>query len=128
MSDPAITPPPPPTVPDQPTDFDISEEYGTARKNLPPAGIVLICVAVVAVIVAVYALTHRAHTVSSASIDEVNAVALPGQDAGRRAGPARSAPGHGVPARRSYRRRLRPGGGASGRSPRRIDKAARHPQ
>jgi len=81
MSDPAITPPPPPTVPDQPTDFDISEEYGTARKNLPPAGIVLICVAVVAVIVAVYALTHRAHTVSSASIDEVNAVALPGQDA-----------------------------------------------
>ncbi|HEV2699217.1 MAG TPA: hypothetical protein VGU90_14570 [Terriglobales bacterium] len=81
MSDPAITPPPLPTVPDQPTDFDISEEYGTARKNLPPARIVLICVAVVAVIVAVYALTHRAHTVSAASIDEVNAVALPGQDA-----------------------------------------------
>jgi hypothetical protein len=87
MSDPIVTPPPPPSppnhpsVPDQPTDFDISEEYGTARKNLPPARILLICIAVVAVIVAVYSLTHRAHTVSSGSIEGVVAVPMPGQDA-----------------------------------------------
>ena len=87
MSDPAVTPPAQdpapehPSVPDQPTDFDISEEYGTARKSLPPAGIVLICVAVVAIIVAAYSLTHRAHTVSGGSIDNVTAVAMPGQDA-----------------------------------------------
>jgi hypothetical protein len=81
MSDPTVTPPAQPPVPDQPTDFDISEEYGTARKNLPPAGILLICVAVVAVIVAVYSLTHRAHTVSTGSIDNVTAVPMPGQDA-----------------------------------------------
>jgi hypothetical protein len=87
MSDPTITPPaqpiPPdrPSVPDQPTDFDISEEYGTARKNLPPARILLISIAVVAVIVAVYSLTHRAHTVSSGSIQDVVAVPMPGQDA-----------------------------------------------
>lgn len=84
MSDPAVTPPPPSgpqSVPDQRTDFDISEEYGTARKNLPPAGIVLICVAAVAVIVAAYALTHRAHTVSTGSIDDVAVVPMPGQDA-----------------------------------------------
>lgn len=86
MSDPTVTPPPRPaapgnpSVPDQPTDFDISEEYGTARKNLPPARILLICVAAVAVIVAIYALTNRAHTVSSGSIDNVTAVAIPGQD------------------------------------------------
>ena len=37
MSDPTVTPPvQPPVPPDQPSDFDISEEYGTARKNLPP--------------------------------------------------------------------------------------------
>jgi hypothetical protein len=87
MSDPTVTPPEQPAapgnpaVPDQPTDFDISEEYGTARKNLPPTRILLICVAAVAVIVAIYALTNRAHTVSSGSIENVTAVAIPGQDA-----------------------------------------------
>ena len=81
MSDPTVTPPvQPPVPPDQPSDFDISEEYGTARKNLPPAGILLICVAVVAVIVAAYVLTHRAHTVNAGSIDDVVAVQMPGQE------------------------------------------------
>lgn len=87
MSDPTVTPPPQPpapsqpAIPDRPTDFDISEEYGTARKSLPPAGIVLICVAAVGVIIAAYALTHRAHTVSSGSIDDVTVLPMPGQDA-----------------------------------------------
>lgn len=90
MSDPAVTPPPQspapeppiqPAIPDRPTDFDIGEEYGTARKNLPPAGIVAICIAVVAIIVGAYSLTHRAHTVSSGAIDDVNALAMPDQDA-----------------------------------------------
>jgi hypothetical protein len=80
MSDPAVTPPAQPPVPDQPTDFDISEEYGTARKSLPPAKIVLICVAAVAVIVAIYALSHRAHALSTGSIDDVVTVPMPGQD------------------------------------------------
>ena len=81
MSDPTVTPPvQPPVPPDQPSDFDISEEYGTARKNLPPVGILLICVAVVAVIVAAYVLTHRAHTVNAGSIDDVVAVEMPGQE------------------------------------------------
>jgi hypothetical protein len=80
MSDPAVTPPVQPPVPDQPTDFDISEEYGTARKSLPPAGIVVICVAVVAVIAAVYALSHRAHAISTGSIDDIVTVPMPGQD------------------------------------------------
>lgn len=82
MSDSSVTPPEQrPLAPDHPTDFDISEEYGTARKNLPPARILLICVAAVAVIVAIYSLTHRAHTISTGSIDNVAAVPMPGQDA-----------------------------------------------
>jgi hypothetical protein len=62
------------------TDFDIGEEYGTARKNLPPIWIVAICVAIVAVIAAVYALTHRARPHSTGSIDDVVAVPVQGQD------------------------------------------------
>lgn len=82
MPDPAVTPPPAaPGTQAAPTDFDISEEYGTARKNLPPAGILFICVAVVAIIVAAYSLTHRAHTVSAGSIDDVTVMPMPGQDA-----------------------------------------------
>ena len=84
MSDPSSTPPPPaaetPSPASQQTDFDIGEEYGTARKSLPPAGIVAICVAIVVAIAAGYALTHRAHTNSGGSIDDVVSVPMPGQD------------------------------------------------
>lgn len=62
------------------TDFNIAEEYGTARKNLPPAGILAICLVVVAIIVLAYSLTHRAHALSSGTIDNVVAVPVPGQD------------------------------------------------
>lgn len=65
---------------DASTDFNIGEEYGTARKTLPPAGIVAICVAVVVIIAAVYSLTHRAHPLSSGTVDDVVAVPIPGQD------------------------------------------------
>jgi hypothetical protein len=82
MADPSITPAP--AVPETPSpdqnDFNIGEEYGTARKSLPPAGIVAICVAVVAAIAGIYALTHRAHALSSGSIDDVVSVPIPGQD------------------------------------------------
>ena len=85
MSDPSSTPPPstaetPPSAANQQTEFDIGEEYGTARKSLPPAGIVAICVAIVVAIAAGYALTHRAHTTSGGSIDDVVSVPMPGQD------------------------------------------------
>jgi hypothetical protein len=87
MADPSLTPPPPPPAPESQTptpnsstDFDISEEYGTARKNLPPARILAICIAVVAVIALIYSLTHRAHPLSTGSIDDVVAVPIPGQD------------------------------------------------
>jgi hypothetical protein len=86
MSSPSPTPPPPApeTSPhpssDQQIAFDIGEEYGTARKNLPPAGMVAICVAVVVAIAAGYALTHRAHPLSTGSIGDIVSVAVPGQD------------------------------------------------
>jgi hypothetical protein len=82
MGDPSVTPipPTPETSSSDQSSFDIGEEYGTARKSLPPAGIVAICVAVVAAIAGIYALTHRAHALSTGSIDDVVSVAIPGQD------------------------------------------------
>ena len=71
---------PAPAAPDSPTNFYIGEEYGTARKNLPPAGILAICIVVVAVIVSIYAFTHRAHAHSSGTIDDVVVVPVQGQD------------------------------------------------
>jgi len=86
MSSPSSTPPPrdPESAPDPaseaPTGFDISEEYGTARKSLPPAGIVAISIFVVVAVVAVYAFTHRAHPLSSGEIGEIVSVEMPGQN------------------------------------------------
>lgn len=82
MSNPPVTPASPAPAPESyqpPTDFDIGEEYGTARKNLPPARIVLICLAAVVAIAAVYSLRHRAHPRSSGTITDVVAAAVPGQ-------------------------------------------------
>jgi hypothetical protein len=82
MSTPSPTPPPPkPEQPSNPqTGFNIGEEYGTARKSLPPAGIVAISILVVVAIAAVYALTHRAHPLSSGSIGDIVSVEVPGQE------------------------------------------------
>jgi hypothetical protein len=84
MSSPSPTPPPPkpePSPANAPqTDFNIGEEYGTARKSLPPAGIVAVSILVVVAIAALYALTHRAHPLSSGSIEDIVSVEVPGQD------------------------------------------------
>jgi hypothetical protein len=85
MSTSSSTPPPAP-LPERPAgseppiDFDISEEYGTARKNLPPARILLLCVAVVGIAVVVYALVQKAHPYTTGSIDEIVSVPVTGQD------------------------------------------------
>ena len=62
------------------TEFRIGEEFGTAKRNLPPAGIVLICIAAVAVIVGIFAFTERAKPQGAGSIDFVAAAEVPGQN------------------------------------------------
>jgi hypothetical protein len=72
------TPIPPMSNPiEPPTDFNIGEEFGTAKRNLPPAGIVLICIAAVAVIVAIIVFQQRPKPQGSGSIDFVTAAELP---------------------------------------------------
>src|ERR1035438_1359043 len=75
-------PPPsqPPSPPEPITEFHIGEEFGTAKRNLPPAGIVLICIAAVAVIVGIFAFTERPKPQGAGSIDLVAAAEVPGQN------------------------------------------------
>jgi hypothetical protein len=70
-------PAPPPTLTEPPTNFNIGEEFGTAKRNLPPAGIVLICIAAVTVVVAIIVFQQRPKPQGSGSIDLVTAVELP---------------------------------------------------
>jgi len=60
-------------------EFHIGEEFGTARRNLPPAGIVLICIAAVAVVVGIFAFKQRPKPQGAGSIDFVTAAEVPGQ-------------------------------------------------
>jgi hypothetical protein len=81
----ADQPVPPPSQPLSPsaepvTEFNIGDEFGTAKRNLPPAGIVLICIAAVAVIVGIFAFKQRAKPQGAGSIDFVTAVDVPGQN------------------------------------------------
>ncbi len=75
---PALPPTGPP--PKSQTDFHIGQEFGTGRRNLPPAGIVLLCIAVIAIIVGVFAYFNRAKPQGAGSIDFVTGVEVPGQN------------------------------------------------
>jgi hypothetical protein len=88
MTEQTPAPPPKPTVPQAaapagpvpagPT-IHIGEEYGTAKKNLPPARIVLLAVAAVLVVVLIASFVKRAKPQASGSLDNVAAVEIPGQ-------------------------------------------------
>src|ERR1700676_175837 len=85
MPDQTPVPPPtppapagPPAIPAGPT-INIGEEYGTAKKNLPPAKIVLIAVGALLVIVLIASFLKRAKPQAYGSLDNVAAVAIPDQ-------------------------------------------------
>jgi hypothetical protein len=71
---------PPPAPPQPVTEFHIGDEFGTAKRNLPPLGIVLICIAAVAVIVGIFAFKERPKPQGAGSIDLVTAAEVPGQN------------------------------------------------
>jgi len=66
-------------VPAGPT-INIGEEYGTAKKNLPPAKIVLIAVGVVAVVILIASFLKRPTPQAAGSLDNVTAVEIPDQN------------------------------------------------
>lgn len=78
-SDTPTTPPPVAEPSAPPTRFDIGEEFGTAKKNLPPTKIVLIGVAIIVVVAAIVAMLQRPHAQATGTIDDVTFVEIPGQ-------------------------------------------------
>ena len=72
------TPPPAPAPPAGPT-IDIGEEYGTAKKNLPPVKIVIPAVVAVAIIIVIASFIKRAKPQGSGSLDNIVAVDITDQ-------------------------------------------------
>jgi hypothetical protein len=61
--------------------INIGDEFGTAKRNLPPAKIVLLAIAAVLVVVGIASFLHRARPQASGSLDNVAASEIPGQSA-----------------------------------------------
>jgi hypothetical protein len=59
----------------------IGDEFGTAKRNLPPAKVVLLAIGGVLIIVGIVAFLQRAKPQGEGSLDNVAAVELPGQGA-----------------------------------------------
>src|SRR5260370_6406901 len=83
---PSTAPPPAASGPDRPQTtvssgptINIADEFGTAKRNLPPAKIVLLAIAAVLVVVGVGSFLHRARPQASGSLDNAAAAEIPGQ-------------------------------------------------
>ncbi len=59
----------------------IADEFGTAKRNLPPVKVLLLATAGVLVIAGIAAFFQRATPQGAGSLDNVTAVAIPSQDA-----------------------------------------------
>lgn len=72
--------PAPPAVQRGPT-IHIGDEFGTAKRNLPPVKILLLATAGVLIIAGAAAFLQRAKPQAAGSLDNVTAVDIPGQNA-----------------------------------------------
>ena len=72
---PASTPPAPQRGPT----INIGDEFGTAKRNLPPIKILLFALAGVLIIVGVFSFVQRAQPQAAGSFENVTAVEIPGQ-------------------------------------------------
>lgn len=61
--------------------INIGEEFGTAKRNLPPAKVVAIVLGVAAVLLGIFAFVTRAKPQGAGSIDNIAAVEIPDQHA-----------------------------------------------
>src|ERR1700722_9275667 len=86
MPDETPSPPSParnsPVAPQNPTTgptINISAEFGTAKRNLPPIKVLLLALAGVLIIAGGVAFLQRAKPQAAGSLDYVTAVEIPGQ-------------------------------------------------
>jgi hypothetical protein len=87
MTDQAPTPVPPPVpptaepAPQRGPTINIADEFGTAKRNLPPVKPLLLTMAGILVVVGIVSFFQRAKPQGAGSLDNVAAVELPGQNA-----------------------------------------------
>jgi hypothetical protein len=79
MSQPTPTPSPDPSPKPSGLTINIGEEFGTAKRNLPPGKIVVIAIVIVGIVVAIASFLNRAKPQASGTLDNVLAVEVPGQ-------------------------------------------------
>jgi hypothetical protein len=60
---------------------NIGEEFGTAKRNLPPAKVVAIVLGVAVVLLGIFAFVARAKPQGNGSVDNISAVEIPDQHA-----------------------------------------------
>ena len=70
-----------PTAPQRGPTINIADEFGTAKRNLPPVTILLMATAGVLIIAGIAAFFQRAKPQGAGSLDNVTAVAIPNQNA-----------------------------------------------
>jgi hypothetical protein len=61
--------------------INIAEEFGTAKRNLPPANIVAIVLGIAAVLLGIFAFVDRAKPQGNGSVDNIAAAEIPDQHA-----------------------------------------------
>lgn len=61
--------------------INIAEEFGTAKRNLPPARIVAIVLGIAAVLLGIFAFVTRAKPQGNGSVDNISAAEIPDQHA-----------------------------------------------
>jgi hypothetical protein len=90
MPDPTANPATPsqttPSVSEAPTGqrgptIHIGDEFGTAKRNLPPVKILLLATGAVLILAGIFALVQRPKPQAAGSLDNVTAVQIPGQNA-----------------------------------------------
>src|SRR5258708_1191996 len=77
---PSAPPEPKPAAQSGPT-INIGDEFGTAKRNLPPVKILLMATAGILILVGIASFFQRAKPQGAGSLDNVTAVDLPGQNA-----------------------------------------------
>jgi hypothetical protein len=68
------------TPTDQGTRFDIGEEFGTAKRNLPPARIVVIGVVIILIVAGIISFATRAKPQGEGSIENMSVAEVPNQN------------------------------------------------
>lgn len=67
-------------VPQRGPTINIGDEFGTAKRNLPPVKVLLLTTAAILIVVGIASFFQRAKPQGSGSLDNVTAVAIPGQN------------------------------------------------